>query len=315
MKNTHIIDIDTRTGDEYMMWDVAWYVKDVNYFFENATETPNFIQYNQLELAKKYCTTLCTLYWPMASLATRVRKDLTLPEREELIKLRMAESDFDPKIGWYTSRGVDVVRRWWNTHNPENPIVSFSIYNSEDIRRKLFAKNFPVVTSFRGNSAFSKDANDGIVDGTSFWKTTFGHCRSMMWLTVYDNYKSKDWRRYSYKSVDQFYQVAENGYERPQSFVFFLENELSGDGKKLVDAMKKWLWNGERENDNITRYESAIIAKRLWGTEVWNGSNPDKEASKYEVSVMLNKAIGTPIYTGTDRNQSITRKEVILMLP
>lgn len=320
MINKHLLEIDTPTWTEYMMWDVAGYVKDVDYYFNNAEETPNFIQYNQLELEKKYCTTLCTLYGAMASLATRTGYDFSLAEREELIKLRMAESDFDEAIWGYTSRGVDVVRRYWNTHHPENPVVSFSIYASEDIRKKLFAKDFPIVTSFRGNSAFSKDANDGVVDGTTFGKTTFGHCRSMMWMTVYDNYKPKEWRRYKYKSIDQFYEVVNNWYERPQSFIFFLEKDLSGDGKKLVDAMKKWLWNGERENDLLTRFEASRIALRISQGKVeekniWNGKNIDQPVSKFEFFTMLSRASKDyTAYLWTDRNKTMTRKQAILSL-
>ena len=62
-----------------------------------------------------------------------------------------------------------------------------------------------------------------------------------------------------------------NGYERPVFYAMFLEKELSGDGAKLVKYMRSGCWNGSRETDNITRWETVQIAKRL---------NPKIEESK-----------------------------------
>lgn len=67
-----------------------------------------------------------------------------------------------------TARGVDVVRRYWNTHNPNNPIVTFAIDVNSELGKKFFAKEFPVVTSVRGNSKYSTDNRDGILDATSW---------------------------------------------------------------------------------------------------------------------------------------------------
>jgi hypothetical protein len=59
--------------------------------------------------------------------------------------------------------------------------------------------------------------------------------------------------------------------------------------------MKRKIWNGSRENDNITRWEASRIAMRLAPkvkeSDIWSGKFGDKAASKYEVSVMLNRAI------------------------
>lgn len=40
----------------------------------------------------------------MAALATKTGYNLSLAEREELMKLRKAESDFDEAVGGYSSR-------------------------------------------------------------------------------------------------------------------------------------------------------------------------------------------------------------------
>lgn len=85
-----------------------------------------------------------------------------------------------------------------------------------------------------------------------------------MGLRFYDTAKMKTgFLNYAYPSVEHYIESAGNGYEREMVFPFFLEKELSGDGIKLVNAMKKGLWNGSRENDMITRWEASRIAMRL----------------------------------------------------
>ena len=316
-----LIELDLLSGEEYMMGDIEWYVKDIDQYYEDAEDASVIYQYDQLELAKKYARTYCTIYWPMAALATKTGYNLSIAEREELIKLRKAENDFSEATGGQTARWVDVIRRWWNTHHPENPVVSFAISNLDDLRLKLFSRKIPIVTSFRGNLEWGKDISDGIVNKKTWWTPTYGHCRMMTGLTIYDNYKPKDWKRYSYPSIEHYFDVLKNWYERPQAFVFFLENELSQKGKKLVQAMKLGLRNGERENDLLTRWEASRIAmriafKKVTEEDVWNGKDWEKPVSKYEYSAMLHRCNEKcKIYTDVDRNKTITRREAILLLP
>lgn len=135
---------------------------------------------------------------------------------------------------------MDVVRNWWNTHNPDNKVISFEIDVRSELGRKFYAKQFPLVTSLRGNRAYSLDhQTDGILDETSWGKTTFGHCRMRCGDIFHDNYiVSGKWREYKYPNLDRYLQGVANGYDRPLAYAFFLENELSGDGKILVEAMK-----------------------------------------------------------------------------
>jgi hypothetical protein len=83
-------------------------------------------------------------------------------------------------------------------------------------------------------------------------------------MKFHDNYIAKSvWREYKYPTIEAYMESVKNGYERPVFYAMFLEKELSGDGLRLVKAMKAGLWNGERENEPITRWEVAQIAKRL----------------------------------------------------
>lgn len=95
-------------------------------------------------------------------------------------------------------------------------------------------------------------------------------------MPFHDNYfVNKQWRVYEYPSIENYLKAVENGYERPIMHAFFLENELSGDGAKLVKYMKAKVWNGENSNKNITRYEASVIASRLnpKAKDIWNGKD------------------------------------------
>jgi hypothetical protein len=317
MNTKHLLEIDQLSGEEYCMWDVEWYIPDADYFFERAREVKP-IKYAQNEF-KDMPTTLCTLYGNLNALATRTGREFTVEERRELCNLRKADKDYHEETGWYTAEWCNTVRRWWNTRYPENPIVTFAIEVNSELGRKFFAKSFPVSTSVRLNSKYSIDARDWKLDATSWGKSSGGHCRMRCGMKFHDNYKPKEWREYEYPTMERYLESLKNWYERPIMHAFFLENELSTNWQKLVKYMKMKCWSWERENEPITRYEVAQIAKRLAPKieekKLWNWTNPQKEASKYETSVMFNRAIGTEIYLWTDRNKSLTRKQAILMLP
>lgn len=315
----HLLNIDDQLWTEWQLEDFDGTIADPDYFFDRAREIMKPIKYSQIEF-KELPTSLCTLYGNMNALASRIGREFTTAERRELCQLRMADKDYRPEFGGLTTAGCDTVRRWWNTHNPENPVVTFAIDVRSDLWKKFFAKNFPVATSVRLNTAYATDSKDWMMKETFWGKTTVGHCRMRIGMRFHDNYfVSKQWREYEYPSIENYLKSVDNWYERIVMHAFFLEKELSGDGAKLVKYMKAKVWNWENASKNITRWEASRIAMRLnpkvEESKIWNWKDWDKEASRYEVSVMLNRAIDFPLYTWTDRNQSITRKEVILWLP
>lgn len=315
----HLLNIDDQLWTEWQLEDFDGTIADPDYFFERAREIMKPIKYSQIEF-KDMPTTLCTLYGNMNALASRTGREFSIAERKELCNLRIACPDYKKEVWGLTSVWVDVCRRYWNTHNPENPIITFAIDVTSELWKKFFAKNFPVSTSVRGNTEYSRDWLDGVMNNTSWWKSTWWHCRARIGMKFHDNYIVKNvWREYEYPSIKNYLESVKNWYERPIMYAFFLEKELSGDGAKLVKYMKAKVWNWENASKNITRWEASRIAMRLnpkiKEEDIWNWKDWDKEASRYEVSVMLNRAIDFPLYTWTDRNQSITRKEVILWLP
>ncbi len=308
----HLIDLDQPTWDEYIAGSDEIFSAD---FFVNYWEETTFEKlYNQLEFPE-YGRNLCTGYWPLTTLSIVIGRELTQEERLEIVKSRVAQGDFDPAIGGFTSIGVDVVRRWYNNKYPSDPIRT-AMVNSSDLIRKLAQKKIPIVTSIRGNRQFTLDQVDGTMDTLDYWNypRTYGHCRTRRQLEILDNYGKK----YRYKMIDDLELVTDKGIESRNVFVFFKESFLSDKGKKYLQGMKNKLWNWERANDNITRFEASRMAMRLNPltpeNKIWNKKDKDKPATIYEVTLMLSKCSKVNVYLGTDRNKLITRWQTIELI-
>lgn len=308
----HLIDLDKPTWDEYIAWSDDIFSAD---FFVNYWEETTFEKlYNQLEFPE-YGRNLCTGYWPLTTLSIVIGRELTKEERLEIVKSRVAQGDFDPAIWGFTSIGVDVVRRWYNTKYPSDPIRT-AMVNSPDLLKKLAQKKIPIVTSIRGNRQFTLDQVDGTMDTLDYWNypRTYGHCRTRRQLEILDNYGKK----YRYKTIDDLELVTDKGIESRNVFVFFKESFLSDKWKTYLQCMKDKLWNGERAWDNITRFEASRMAMKLNPltpeNKIWNRKDKDKPATIYEVTLMLSKSSKVNVYLGTDRNKLISRGDTIELI-
>lgn len=74
--------------------------------------------------------------------------------------------------------------------------------------------------------------------------------------------------------------------------------------EKIAEELYFWkdfafrLWNGERPNDAVTRYEVTQIIKRVFGwrekpfneAAIWNGSRAGDAVSEHELAVMIGRA-------------------------
>jgi len=107
-----------------------------------------------------------------------------------------------------TARGVDVVRRYWNTHHPDNLVVTFAIDVTSELGRKMLSKNFPVSTSMRGNKAYYADAGDGTLNATQWGKSTFGHCKMRIGMQFYDSTKKPI--HYGYPTIEAYMEAVKN---------------------------------------------------------------------------------------------------------
>lgn len=311
--NTHLLDIDSLTGTEYIAWSDDLFSPD--FFVHYGEETTYERLYKQLEFPE-YGKNLCTIYWPITTFSIIMGREWTREERLELVKRRTAQWDFDPAIGWFTSIGVDVARRYYNELYPSDPIRT-ALVNDRDLLLKLAQKNIPIMTSLRGNRQFTLDQVDGVMDKLDYWNypwARYGHARTRRKLEVLDNYGKK----YRYKNVDDLMLCMDKAFESRNVFVAFKESSLSAKGKRYLQGMKDGLWNGERAWDNITRYESSRMAIRLntlvREKDIWNWRDGNKDASIYEATLMLSKVSTIPIYLGADRNKTISRWDTIELI-
>jgi len=311
--DTHLIDLDVPTWTEFIAW--AEDVFSADFFVHYWQETTFEKLYSQLEFAKEYGNNLCTCYWPLTTLSIIMGRELTSDERLEMVKARYTSWDFDPAIWGFTSTGVDIVRRWYNAKHPIDPIRT-AMVNDTALLHKLAQKNIPIVTSLRGNKEYTLDTKDGVMNKLDYWLhpwTRYGHCRTRRKLDVLDNYL----RKYRYQTIDDLELCYNHAFESKNVFIFFKESSLSDLWKIYFNAMKKGYWNGERANDNITRFEASRIALKMNTAmkekEIWNGKDGSRDASRYEVGIMLDRATWGRIKPDLSHNmnQSITRGEVI----
>jgi len=313
----HRLDLDVLSWTEFVAGGEDLFSPD--FFVQYAEDTKYDARYNQLEYEAKFWRCMCTNYGPMTNLSMIVGRELTKDERYSICEERYSQKDFEREVGGFTSVWVDVNRRWWNRNFPNDPVFSVLI-NDMNLIRQLAKKNIPLVTSLKLNTQYVADSRDWVMDKLDYWTYSskrFGHCRTRRSLLNIDNYLNV----YRWKSLDDLELVMNNGFESRNCFLFMKESLLSPKGKIYYRAMREWLFNGERTEEFISRYEISRIALRLnaqpWVKKVkentiWNLANWSLPATIYEVSVMLNRANPKiPIYLGTDRNNPITRGNTI----
>jgi len=308
----HREDIDTLTWEEFYAWGEE--VITPEFFINHADENETVFTYKQQEFPD-YGKSLCTIYWPMTALSIMLGRELTTDERLEMVKRRYTQPDFVPTYGWFTSIGVDVARRWYNELNADK-FVTFFVTDSKLIQ-KLAQKKIPLVTSVRMNKEYIGDSIDGVMDKLNYWVTgwtRYGHCRTRYQLEILDHY----WRTYKYRNLNEMELVMNNGYEAKSGYIFVRESELSETGKLYLKWMRAKLWNWQRANDAITRFEAFSMASKLNPltptNKIWNWKDKDKKATIFEVTVMLSKTSKVPVYMWTDRNKEVTRGDVVKMI-
>ena len=315
----HMENLDTPTGREFIAWSTS-ILADPDFFLSNhAAATANFL-YNQLEYSAEYGRCLCTLYGPIVVHARSWNIDITPEQRLELVKLRVAEWDFQKDVGWFITIGVDVIRRWWNKNNPNNQVVTFMIQNDSAIRRKFFDKAIPLVRGMKWNRAYTLDTVDGVINSLNYpllkGEKWYGHCTGMQQLEVLDNYN----RKYRYKSVEDYYLMRKNIIEWGSSFAIFFYNQLSEKGKAWVKMMRAGVTNWERPDDNTLRQEMAAMVLRLnpTATNFWNLLNGPKNLTRSEFVSMWERGLGRKcpiqVFTEKTKDAPITRGEAWYIL-
>jgi len=186
------------------------------------------IEYQQTEVSP----VSCTLHGAIGAVSDLTGYRFTLEQRKEMwreaIRLGAKEG-----WGWYVSSAVDLVRKYASKVIGEE-LVTFVLDIGSDEYSDVIDLGYTVVSSFQGNKKYGEDKADGVLDGTYFGKSTYGHCiRNVKTPTkdpydvLVDNYivTKKEANRYKvlYDHLDDL--IASNVFSR-RGYVFAFKKDI-----------------------------------------------------------------------------------------
>ena len=150
----------------------------------------------------------CTLYSAFGAISDLFNYEFTQKEIDEMVE----ESYKRGRIKWewwYIKSAVNLVADYWNGyHSNLGKVVYYrvSLYDTELVD-KILEKNYTLCSWYRGSQKYNTDRNDGILNWTTFWTSTYGHAVSWIGRNgkryIKDNYKG----RKSWKIPTNIYQV------------------------------------------------------------------------------------------------------------
>lgn len=188
--------IGAESTDYLLSWEMAETLPEL------IQQDTKIYEYNQSG------TPHCTLYSAFGAVSDLYNYEFTQQEIDEMVE----ESYNRGRVKWewwYVKSAVDLVADYWNEHHAKLGKVVYyrvSLYDTELVD-KILKKNYTLCSWYRGNSAYNTDRNDGILNWTTFWASTYGHAVS--WIGregkryIKDNYK---WRK-SWKLPTNIYEV------------------------------------------------------------------------------------------------------------
>lgn len=150
-------------------------------------------EYNQ------WTTPHCTLYSAFGAVSDLFNYEFTQQEINQMVE----ESYERGRVRWewwYVKSAVDLVADYWNEkHWDLGKVVYYRIqlYDTETVD-KILQKNYTLCSGYRWNAQYNADyKEDGILNGVSFWQSTYGHAVS--WIGrdgkrfIKDNYKGREY--------------------------------------------------------------------------------------------------------------------------
>lgn len=152
-------------------------------------------QYNQG--TQKWSEKSCTLFSPIGAVSDLFNLQIPL----ETIKVR-DNGSYDhwrmKDSWWWVSLWVDYITDCYNNSDFAKKYGKVAYYSidlkNDELVKKILDKRYTICTGFQGNSAYSSDKNkDGVLDGTEWWRSTYGHAVSVIWWIktpsrIKDNY-------------------------------------------------------------------------------------------------------------------------------
>jgi hypothetical protein len=207
------------------------------------------LQYHQPEVSG----VSCTIHGAMGAVSDLVGVQFDLVLRKSLWQEALVRGA-DPAVGWYIARAVDLIRqRAKESGAPE--LVSFRVDLGSKEFEQVIDLGYSVVAGFRGNSAYGEDKADGVLDGTSFPNTTYGHCIRIVASKNPDSYDIV---------VDNYFTTRKekNRYSIPRAnFAALLKNGIFFSLGYIFAVKEDWEKHNSGETNSVPVWAVASVAK------------------------------------------------------
>lgn len=215
-----ILDNNSIKQDDYI------FGSDLNLLLEHRkNENPIRYEYNQ---AAQYETrNYCTVYSAFTMLSHLMNKEFT---DEEIIWVgKQMENDWklDPSVWAYLSDAIDYVRKYWNTNNPNDKILSFRIKVWSIEFNEATLKGYSIQVWYKTSKELYNDSQDDwIVSAKDFtWNWWHAVTHYMDKHYIIDNYKWK--KKYNRYKIQYFDELLKDGTIFNYGYLFLKEKVLS----------------------------------------------------------------------------------------
>ena len=241
----------------------------------------NQVQYDQSKSRTPSTKMACTMFSIMGVITDLTGQTFSEAAIKDIVT-RAITKGFNVGDGWSLQAATAHVVSWWNEKNPNEKLKYFRIRLDEQAYQDAINAGYTVQVGYRGNRAYNKDVEDGVLDGTSFGPTTYGHAirnkdKDLLTIKEIDNYDkpSKAYNVYDV-SKETFAKLVANGIYFIHGFVVVYEsdwetaNELIDIplwGTKAYEAAKVAIRNGKLNNgdfdDQMTIADMEADFKKL----------------------------------------------------
>lgn len=203
---------------------------------------PDNIRYPLNQLALSNGRFSCTVHGMAGQLADLWNYDISVAELQEMWD-KAISLGADVNKGWFFNSACDTVRRFWNERHPDMQVTSFRIQYGDPIFMEALEKGYSLTGGYKGNNDYNIDYRDGVLSGTDFKPSTYGHCIRIFLdgkETVIDNYEGVMTNRYR---IENLKELEKNGVFYTSFYLFIKKSSMTESELKRLEAKKLGLWN------------------------------------------------------------------------
>jgi len=252
------------------------------------------IQYNQKTVSKMSCT----VFGSMGAVSDLTGYTFNLGTAkgiwEEAKKLGASDTR-----GWYISSAVNLVQKRYNELYPKDTVSYYRVQLCSEEAIEALNKGYSLVVGFSGNRNYTNDKNDGVLDGTDFGATTYGHCVRLYKSGdkyIVDNYDGQVlFNIYQLKDLNT---LVDNSVFFKNAYFYVKDNEL----KEAENMGKISPWAREAVKycidnniatvwDNPQEIVTSVDAERMYRRAGIIKSFSGKGLSKERLAIIIKKSI------------------------